>query len=62
MSKYEQKFTDFLLNLKLTYNPHTAPVLLSVHTHIHMNMHTHGSAICGLSLVVVRQHDEVCRD
>ena len=45
-----------MLKIKLAYNPHTAA------RHIHMNMHIHGSAVCGLSLVVVRQHDEVCRD
>ncbi len=46
------------------HNPHTAQALLNTHTHTHThtNMQTHGSAVGGLSLVVVRQHDEVCRD
>ena len=35
---------------------------LNTHTHGHMNMCTCWSGVCGLSLVVVRQHDEVCRD
>lgn len=30
--------------------------------HTHTSTHTPGSAICDLSLVVVRQHDEVCGD
>lgn len=43
------------------YNPHTERCR-SAHTRTHTITPTHGSAICGLSLVVVRQHDEVCRD
>ena len=45
------------MSIYMLFNTHT-----HTHTHTHRNRHTHGSVICGLCLVVVRQHDEVCRD